>query len=150
MQSQYALPEKGKQLNAGVGLSTWGIPIYVGMDFGIDTDISAGFEFSYRNYSQRYFGRKYSSNIIGFSGNANYHFNGITDIPTQWDVYAGLNLGFYVWSTAGDYPGSQSSGLGIGAQLGGRYYFNDKTALNLELGGGNAFSGGKIGLTFKL
>lgn len=150
MQSQYALPEKGKQLNAGVGLSTWGIPVFLGMDFGVDTDISAGFEFSYRNFNQHYYGKKYSSSILGFSGNGNYHLNGITNIPTQYDVYAGLNVGFYVWNSSGDYPGSQSSGIGIGAQIGARYYFNDKTAVNIEFGGGNAFSGGKIGLSFKL
>jgi len=40
--------------------------------------------------------------------------------------------------------------LGLGAQVGGRYYISNKVALNLEFGGGNAFSGGKFGLTFKL
>jgi len=40
--------------------------------------------------------------------------------------------------------------MGRGAQIGGRYYFTQKVGINLELGGGNAFSGGKIGLTFKL
>jgi hypothetical protein len=147
--AQYALPKGSSQLNAGIGLSTWGIPVYVGIDYGAGTDISVGGEVSFRNYRDRYFGVKYRHNIIGISGNANYHFNGILDIPEEFDIYAGLNLGFYIWNSSGDYPGSAASELGLGAQLGGRYYFNSKAAINLEVGGGNAFSGGKVGLTVK-
>ena len=71
-------------------------------------------------------------------------------MTNQWDFYAGLNLGYYTWSSPSDYPGNRTSGLGLGAQVGGRYYFTPKVGINLEIGGGNAFSGGKIGLTFKL
>ena len=42
------------------------------------------------------------------------------------------------------------SGLGIGGQVGGRYYFNDKVGINLEFGGGNAFGGGKVGVSVRL
>ncbi|HEY5534827.1 MAG TPA: hypothetical protein VIL99_07840, partial [Ignavibacteria bacterium] len=58
------------------------------------------------------------------------------------------NLGYYFWSTPSNYPGSGSSGLGLGAQIGGRYYINDRFALNLEVGGGNAFSEGKFGISY--
>ena len=87
--------------------------------------------------------------ITGISGNGNYHFNRILGIPSNWDFYAGLNLGFYVWNSSSDYPGDHNSGLGLGAQVGGRYYFNNKFGLNLEFGGGNAFDGGKIGVSIK-
>jgi hypothetical protein len=40
------------------------------------------------------------------------------------------------------------SGLGLGAQIGGRYFFKDNFGLNLEFGGGNALSGGKFGITY--
>jgi hypothetical protein len=43
-----------------------------------------------------------------------------------------------------------SAQVGIGAQVGGRYYFTDKFGVNVEIGGGNAFSGGKIGVSIKL
>jgi hypothetical protein len=147
--AQYALPAGSSQLNAGIGLSTWGVPLYIGFDYGAATDVSAGAELSYRSYSDRFLGVRYRHSIFGVSGNANYHFNGILDIPEEFDVYAGLNLGFYIWNSGGDYPGSGASGIGLGAQVGGRYYFNSKTAINLELGGGNAFAGGKVGLTVK-
>jgi len=142
--------ENGKlQLNAGVGFSSWGIPLYVGVDYGVHTDITIGGEFSFRSYSETIIGDKYKATIIGISGNGNYHFNRILNIPSKWDLYAGLNLGFYFWNTSGDYPGSSSSGVGLGAQIGGRYFFSNKFGINLEFGGGNAFSGGKFGITYK-
>jgi len=136
------------QLNAGVGISGWGIPIYVGMDFGINTDITLGFEGSFRNYNENYSSVKYNSTILGISGNLNYHFNRVLDIPRQWDFYAGLNVGFYNWNTPNGYPGDGNSRLGLGLQVGGRYFLSETIGLNLEVGGGNAFSGGKFGLTF--
>ena len=71
------------------------------------------------------------------------------NIPSPWDFYAGLNLGFYSVSSS-NYSEGISSGLGLGAQIGGRYYFSDQWGINLEFGGGNYFSGGKFGITFKL
>ena len=143
--------KKGEsQLNAGVGLSSWGIPVYIGLDYGVHPDITVGGELSYRAYQDKYANISYDHSVIGISGNGNYHFNRVLEIPKNWDFYAGLNLGFYIWNSPVDYHGSHSSGLGLGAQVGGRYYFNDKIGLNLEFGGGNAFSGGKLGLTFKL
>jgi len=123
-------PERRNQLNAGIGLSGWGVPVYVGLDFGIHRDVSFGLEGSFRSYGQ------------------NYHFNRILEIPRNWDFYAGLNLGYYFWSSSSNYPGSGTSGLGLGAQIGGRYYINNHFGLNLEVGGGNAFSEGKFGVSY--
>jgi len=138
------------QLNAGLGLSSWGLPIYVGLDFGVHPDITVGPEISWRAYNDRFDNKKYNHSVIGLSANGNYHFNSLLDIPSNWDFYAGLNLGFYIWNSSDDYPGSNTSGLGLGAQVGGRYYFNDKIGVNLEFGGGNAFSGGKVGVSVRL
>lgn len=147
---QNPLPVGKTQLNAGVGLSVWGIPVYIGLDYGVHKDITLGGEFSYRSYRENWKNDNYNHNIMGFSGNGNYHFNSLLKIPNKWDFYAGLNLGFYVWSSPETYYGDYNSGLGLGAQIGGRYYLSNKVGLNLELGGGNAFSGGKFGLTFRL
>jgi hypothetical protein len=84
---------------------------------------------------------------MGISGNFNYHFNNLFHIPRNWDLYAGLNLGFYSWNSPDDYGGSHTSGLGLGAQIGARYFIARHVALNLEFGGGNAFTDGKFGLT---
>lgn len=142
--------QKGEtQFNGGFGFSGWGIPIYVGLDYGIDPDISIGGEVSFRSYSEDWGVSEYSHTIIGISGNGNYHFNRVLNIQKPWDFYAGLNIGFYIWSSPSGYGGSHNSGLGLGAQVGGRYYFSETFGINLEFGGGNAFSGGKIGVTLK-
>jgi outer membrane immunogenic protein len=141
------------QLNLGVGLSEWGIPVYIGFDHFVSQDVTLGAEFSYRNYAKYYFynDRYYGSNIMGFSGNANYHFNSVLNIPSNWDFYAGLNIGFYTYGNEPvGYNGTHTSGLGLGGQIGGRYYLSNKVGLNLEFGGTNAFRGGKFGLTIKI
>jgi len=138
------------QINVGIGLSSWGVPVYLGFDHGVHPDITLGAELSFRSYNDNWHNDKYHHSIIGISGNANYHFNTVLNIPSPWDFYAGLNLGFYNWSSPNDYEGSHTSGLGLGAQIGGRYYFSNKVGINLEFGGGNAFSGGKFGITIKI
>jgi hypothetical protein len=148
--AQYALRESESQFNAGVGLSSWGLPIYAGLDVGVHRDISVGGELSYRAYNDRHEGHGYHHSVLGISGNGHYHFNTLLDIPREWDFYAGLNLGFYFWNSDDDYPGDKGSGLALGAQVGGRYYFSERFGVNLEVGGANAFSGGKLGITLKL
>ncbi len=165
-QAQYMLEKGDAQINAGLGFSTWGIPVYVGLDYGVHKDISIGGEFSYRSYTtygwdNHYYNawnyhhnygwnyHSYHHNIFGFSANGNYHFNTILKIPKEFDFYAGINIGFYAWTYPNDYYGDRVSGLGIGAQIGGRYYINDNFGINLEFGGGNAFGGGKFGISYK-
>lgn len=142
-----ALPKNSNQLNLGVGISNLGIPLYIGIDHGVSNDISLGLELSYRDFNEN---NNFSHNVIGFSGNGNYHFNNGRSLKGKFDVYLGLNIGFYVWSSPNNYTGSHNSGLGLGAQVGARYFLSPNVGLNLEFGGGNAFSGGKFGLTFKL
>jgi outer membrane immunogenic protein len=147
---QNSLPIGSSQVNLGVGISGWGIPVYLGMDFGIHRDITLGAEVSFRSFRERWQANSYRHSIIGISGNANYHFNRVLNIPDDFDFYAGLNLGFYVWSSPDNYGGNNNSGLGIAGQVGGRYFFSQRVAVNLEFGGGNAFAAGKLGLTFRL
>lgn len=148
--SQSALYVGSSQLNLGVGLSDSGIPVYLGFDHSIARDITLGAELSYRAYNENWQNDYYNHNIIGLSGNANYHFNTIFGLSPRWDFYAGANIGFYIWTSPDGYTGNHSSSLGLGGQIGGRYYFNNNMGLNLEFGGGNAFNGGKVGLSFRL
>jgi hypothetical protein len=148
--SQSPLSVGSSQLNLGLGLSNAGIPVYIGFDYGVARDITLGAELSYRGYNEYWQSNHYNHNIIGISGNANYHFNSLFGISPRWDLYLGPNLGFYIWSSPDGYTGNSASRLGLGAQLGTRYFFTNKFGINLEFGGGNAFSGGKVGLTFKL
>ncbi len=134
------------QLNLGVGFTNYGAPVYAGIDYGLGRDVSLGGEVSYKRYRED----SWNHNVIGISGNLNYHFNYILQIPSDWDLYAGANVGFYIVNSPNNYPGSYKSELGLGAQFGMRYFFTDAFGVNLEAGGGNAFAGGKIGITLKL
>ncbi|MCB9335846.1 MAG: hypothetical protein H6586_06835 [Flavobacteriales bacterium] len=136
------------QINGGFGFSNYGLPVYVGFDYGFKEDITLGAEASYRTYRDNIFGTKYKHTIMGFCANANYHFNTLLDLTPEYDVYGGLNIGFFTWSSSNNYPGSGASGLGLGLQIGGRYYFNDNLGVNLEFAGGNASSGGKFGISY--
>jgi outer membrane immunogenic protein len=138
------------QFNLGVGFSNWGVPVYAGLDYGAGKDVTLGGELSYNSYRENWHDAHYNHSIFGIAGNVNYHFNHVLNIPTNWDFYAGLNLGYYIWESPDNYPGDHNSGIGLGAQIGGRYYFSNSAGINLELGGSSAFSGGKIGLSFKL
>lgn len=138
------------QLNFGVGLSDWGIPVYLGIDGYIHRDVTLGGELSYRYYHQNVNDIYYDNSILGISGNVNYHFNRILNINPHWDLYAGLNAGFYIWNSPDNYNGSGTSGLGLGAQIGTRYYLSKNVGINLEFGGGSAFTNGKLGLTVTL
>jgi len=138
-----------KQLNAGVGLSSWGVPIYVGVDLGVAQDFSIGGNFSYRSYSEGFAGNNYDWSLIVLGLNGNYHFDNMLDLTSDWNVYGGLTLGYYIWSDPGTgYGGNRASGLGLDAQLGARYFFSKSFAVNLEVGGGTA-AGGKFGITKK-
>lgn len=147
---QSALYVGSSQLNLGLGLSDSGIPVYIGFDHSVSRDVTLGAELSYRAYNENWQNDYYNHNIIGISGNANYHFNTIFGLSPRWDFYAGANVGFYIWTSPDGYTGNHSSSIGLGGQIGGRYYFNNSMGLNLEFGGGNAFNGGKIGLSFRL
>jgi outer membrane immunogenic protein len=153
--AQGTLGKGGKQLNAGLGISTFGVPVYLGADFGISESISIGPRISYRKNTEKYFGNKYSQSLTVIAFNGNYHFNQLLKLPNAWNVYAGITLGYYSWSdvkwnnssTAGF--GGEGSGLGFDVQVGARYFFNENFGINLELGGGTG-SGGIIGITYKL
>tara|TARA_R110002051_G_scaffold70772_1_gene127506 strand:+ start:68199 stop:68708 length:510 start_codon:yes stop_codon:yes gene_type:complete len=152
--AQAPLEQGSLQANAGVGASGWGIPVYAGLEFGVAPNITVGGELSYQAYNHASgFSGDYKSSIFGITGNGNYHFNEVFNIPSQWDVYAGANLTYYSWSTkingsTVDYSGADNFGLGL--QVGGRYFFNDKFAINAQVGGGNIVSGGRVGITYKL
>lgn len=146
---QVPLRKGDMQLNAGLGLSGWGIPIYAGLEFGFMENITLGGELSYRSYTDDYNLAKYRHSIFGIYGFGNYHFNELLEISSKkYDVYGGAGVGFFLWNSSGNYKGSGASGLGIGLQLGGRYYFNRNLGFNLEFGGNSATSGGKIGITY--
>ena len=140
----------GMMVNAGLGLSNWGIPVYGSLDYGVHENITVGGQADFRSYTERRGGVRYGHQILCFSGNVNFHFNALLELPEEINLYGGANAGFYVWNSPSGYSGSRASGLGIGLQLGGRYFFKERWAANLEFGGTQAFGSGKIGITYLL
>lgn len=149
--------EGQKQLNVGVGLNSGlGLPVYAGIDYGVHPDITVGGEVSYatKNYTS-YGNYNIRGHWVNVSANGNYHFNRILQIPNVWDLYAGVSLAYnsFSYSFPDGYNGTgfvrNNSGLGFAGQIGGRYYFNNNFGVNLELGGGNLVSGGKLGISYK-
>jgi outer membrane immunogenic protein len=149
---QGTLGNGGKQFNAGIGFSDWGVPIYVGFDFGIHESVTIGPRVSFRNYVYTRSSSEYRQSLTVLSFNGNYHFNRLLELPSPWDFYAGLSLGYYLWSDLKTTNGvpyvGRTSTLGLDAQIGGRYFFSREWAINLEFSGGTG-SGGSLGVTYK-
>ncbi len=142
-QGQYALKTGGFQANGGFGLSGWALPVYAGVDYGFDKNISLGGELSF----------SFLNTVV--SANANYHFVEMLQLEDVFDVYGGVNMGFFIRNQRLNPESippyySNSVPLNVGIQIGGRYYINKNFAVNLELGGGIAFSGAKIGVSYLL
>lgn len=151
--AQSPLEEGGVQLNAGVGISGWGVPVYFGLDYGIAKDFTLGGQLSFQTDNDyNGYAYHYNSSAIGIGANGNYHFNRILHIPSKFDFYAGANLTYYIWNydDYNGYPHPDNDSLGLGLQVGGRYFFTDNFGINLELGGNTGTSGAKFGVTFKL
>lgn len=145
--SQAPLEKGNIQLNAGFGISSWSNPVYFGADYGVSDLITIGTEVSYQSYKQF----STTSTIIGIQANGNYHFNELLNVPSIWDIYAGLNVNYYNWTIKNSNSSLiDDEPFGLGGQIGVRYFFSEKFAFNLEFGGGNVNSGGKIGITYKL
>ena len=127
------------QFNLGVGYSTWGIPLYAGLDYWITEEVTLGLEATARLSIFPIYAN------FGGSINGNYHFGKLLDLPGEIDLYAGVSAGPY-YST---YSGwNKHLRFGFAGQIGGRYYFQDNMAVHLEFGGGT-YSGGKIGVTLR-
>lgn len=151
VKSQQGSPiEKGAmQGNFGLGMTNRGLPVYGGLDYGVHKNVTIGAQAEFRSYRQRWGGYRYNHTILGFSGNVNFHFNHLLELPEEINIYGGANVGFYIWNSPGGYGGSETGGLGVGLQLGGRYFFDENWGVNLEFGGTQHFGGGRIGATYR-
>ena len=123
------------QINFGTGFSSRGLPVYASLDIALHKDVTLTPEVHTRLPLE---------GDDDFSGGimvkADYHWNYLIGIPSNWDFYAGARAGI-------NFGGDIFPDLGI--QVGGRWYWNDNWGLNLELAGGTGF-GTTFGLSVKL
>ncbi len=142
--AMFALPLNTGQMqfNVGTGFTNYGLPLYVGLDYGVNPDITVGGELSprFRNHGT----------WVGIYANGNYHFVNLLNMPSNTDFYAGLSLGYDLWLKNKNSSKDDDSGLDWGFQIGGRYYFTNQLGVNVEFFGGWHVSGTKVGLSYKL
>lgn len=141
-------PGKGyKQLNFGVELEGMGLPLYLGMDFGVGKFITIGPRLLVETESDKYkvagmeLNSRYTVFVPSFRGN--YHFSGhISGLPAELDLYGGLSLGLVIARSSVDYidfnGDKQTNGstgdpdARLDVQLGGRYFFSDNWGAQIE------------------
>nr|WP_315199835.1 outer membrane beta-barrel protein [uncultured Flavobacterium sp.] len=120
-----------KELNFGIVGVNYEIPVH--KDITIAPGIGTSLDLDWLNLGVK----------------ANYYFDNIFGITDDaWDVYGGANAGYSIYT--GDNH-TDDSDINFGLQVGGRWFWNDKWGLYVEVAGGNisGFSPG-IGLTVKL
>jgi outer membrane immunogenic protein len=127
--------------NAGVGLHGWGIPLYASYDWGFRGDFNLGVGGSLSLAGDGNDGRP-DGLAMGAGFFSQWYADRILDIPSEFDLYGGLGIFYYGYKNGND--------LDLNGFIGGRYYFNDNLGVNLELGGGSALTGGKIGFSWQL
>lgn len=123
----------------GFSLASWDNAITFGANYerGFIDDVfenfnlGAGALVQYANYSSL----SYDLNITTIGAQANLHY----DLGMEnFQPYAGLILGYSLVS-AGEFG---SSGIGLGGQIGGRYWFQDNLAATVRLNTSSAGFGG--------
>ena len=163
--SNYPLGIGKVQLNAGAGASTWGFPVYAGIDVGLTKDISLGFETSYRvhdygRYSNYYYYNvNQKTTVLGFMANGNYHFNKLLKLQKKFDVYAGVSAGYLLRIDDNktelyngvyyNYTSPYASGVSANVQAGARYFLNENFAIHSQIEAGNLNQAFKAGITYK-
>lgn len=85
-------------------------------------------------------------NYLSLGVKANYYFDELFGLNDEWDVYAGANAGFAMWIGS---VVTGTSGVDIGLHIGGRWFWNEKWGVYLELGGGY-YVGGTTGVGFTM
>lgn len=114
------------------GVSTWGYGngITGTYDYGITNLLSVGgglnvYFDGYKDHND--------DNKFFIFGRLNAHLQEPLNLPEQWDIYPGLDVGII------------SKTFGLGAHIGVRYFFTEKIGAFLEVG-----NNGSIGVSFNL
>ncbi|MCX7548320.1 hypothetical protein OS188_10195 [Xanthomarina sp. F1114] len=120
-----------KELNFGLVGVNYEIPVH--KDVTIAPGVGTNFDFDW----------------VTLGVKANYYFDNLFGITNAaWDVYGGANAGYAIYT--GDHDWDHDSGIDIGLQVGGRWFWNDKWGLYAEFSGGINTVMPAIGVTMKL
>lgn len=142
--------DKARNINAGIGTSSNGIPFYIGIDQEVATHITVGLSAAMNSHENIEGETPFNQNIYSFTINTNYYMGHMIGLPENWNFYGGLNLGMIFNKSEHELGTDEHYGPGIGLQLGSRYFFTPNLAANLELGGGYTATGIRIGISYML
>lgn len=119
-----------QKVQAGVVPYGYGTGISGTYDYGLSDFVSvgAGVNFYFDNYKDND-----NINRAFIFGRVNAHLQEALDLPEQWDVYPGIDLGVV------------GRDFGLGAHIGARYFFTEKFGAFVELG-----SHGTLGVSINL
>ena len=120
---------KGDQkVQLGMNLWGYGTGITATYDYGITNLISlgAGLNFYFDGYRNNDIG----NNVFAF-GRVNFHLKEALQLPDQWDIYPGVNLGVL------------GRDFGLGVHLGARYFFTQNWGAFAEVG-----NNGSLGVSY--
>ena len=142
-------------INAGLGMSTRGLPVFAGLEQTVDDRISVSLMASFQSDQENGTAGAWSHQYYGVALQGHYHFIELT--PPPFDLFAGLTMGWhahrYRWAGAGTapgtYDGSAIGGTNLSGHIGGRYTYKDLTFL-IQMDGGTLMSGFLVGLSFPL
>lgn len=127
--SAQAWTGKGDQkVQAGLNAWGYGTGITATYDYGIANMVSIGAGANI--YFSGYRDNNSNNNVFAF-GRVNFHLNDALQLPEQWDIYPGLDLGVL------------GGNFGLGVHLGARYFFTQNWGAYLEAG-----NNGSIGVSY--
>lgn len=122
---------KGDQ-KINLGLSAWGYGTGVTgtYDYGLNklVSVGAGLNAYFEGYKDNN-----DDNRVFIFGRLNFHLQEALDLPSQWDIYPGVDIGVI------------GREFGIGAHIGARYFFTEKFGVFAEIG-----NNGSLGVSFNL
>ncbi len=140
-----------KFVTAQVGLNSYAVPFGVSYGMAMTENVEVGGTVMFLFWSDP----GYSYKVISPSLDVMYHFTKLE--AEKIDAFAGASLGYSIFSYSSDYgyySGTFSSSLYLSPFLGGKYYFNEKTAVSLRLYfsvvGTVTGVGGVLGVSFKM
>jgi hypothetical protein len=142
-QDRYAAGNIDLFLDFGFTTGLGFAPVSVGGNFMVLDFLSVGAEFGMRMESSKIYysfavgNQKFKRMGGDFITRGDYHFNDLLDLPSEFDVFAGIDIGFaffgdykyndYVWNTNNFY-------FLAGPHVGGKWFFSEKFGLHLITG----------------
>ena len=143
-------------INAGLGMSTRGLPVFAGVEQTVDDHISVSLMASFQSDRENGAAGMWSHQYYGVALQGHYHF--INSLLRPSTFFAGLTLDGTPTATAGPeqagpapgtYDGSAIGGTNLSGHIGGRYTHKDMTLL-VQMDGGTLMSGFLVGVSFPL